>query len=398
MTDIFFDEKAWLNHWDKLTTELNGTRRCVRCLYHAKIPGISFDHSGVCNYCKLHDDLQEQYGTGKDKGIRHFERIVAEVKQAGRKKKHDVVIGVSGGTDSSYMLHLSKSYDLRPMASHFDNTWNSTIAVQNIQRLLTPLGIPLDTYVVDNAEYDDIYRAFLRAGVIDLEAPTDIGLASVLNHAAVKNNIRYVFEGHCYKTEGLFPLGWLYMDARYIASVHNKYGQHRMKTYPNFWLSLQLYWMLAKRIKKIRPLWYLDYQKEEAKDLLTKTYGWQWYGGHHLENKMTTFFHTYFLPRRFGIDTRIVGHAALVRSGQMTRTEGLKLLENPHAADPMLLEMVNKRLNFSAEQFGALMTLPRKTYLEFSTYRPIFKKFRSFFYLMAKLELIPMSFYIKYTQ
>lgn len=397
MSEIFFDESDWQSQWDKLTHRVNSIQRCRRCLYHADIPGLYFDESGICNYCKIHDQFEEQYGTGKTKGIKSFEQIVKQVKQAGKHKNSDMVIGVSGGTDSSYMLHLTKSYGLKPLASHFDNTWNSTIAVQNIQKLLEPLNIPLETYVVDNVEYDDIYRSFLRAGVIDLESPTDIGLATVLNQSAAHNGVQYVFEGHCYKTEGIFPLGWLYMDARYIASIHRKYGTQPMKTFPNFWLSRQLYWMLAKRIRKIRPLWYLDYQKDEAKELLSKTYGWEWYGGHHLENRMTNFYHSYFLPRRFGIDTRIVGHAALVRSGQLTYAEGLKLLVDPPAMDSNLLDMILKRLQLSKGSFLELMHAPKRSYSDFPTYKPLFKQFRPFFYLMAKLELIPMSFYVKYT-
>ena len=372
-------------------------KNCTRCVYDEDTSGIFFDSEGVCNYCKQHDQLEEEYKTGTEEGEHMFLQIVEEIKQAGRNKKYDCVVGVSGGADSSYLLYKIKEYGLRPLAVHFDNTWNSTIATENIRKVLKYLDVDLYTYVVDNREYDDIYRSFLKAGVPDIEAPTDIGLASTLNMAAAKYGIQYIIEGHSYKTEGISPLGWLYMDGKYIQTVQRQFGTYKLKTYPNMPMVKFLKWMIVNRIRKIRPLWYIAYQKEQAKDFLAKECGWQWYGGHHLENRFTAFYHSYFIPRRFGLDFRKLGYAALIRSGQMTREEGLALLEEPPYLEPDILELVKKRLKFTDDEFEEIMNLPKKSYKDFKTYKKTFERMRPFFYAMYKMNRVPYSFYTKYT-
>ena len=370
--------------------------RCSRCLYDETTPSISFDAEGVCTYCKIHNDLDAQYPTG-EAGEQRLRDIAAVIKKEGHKKPFDVVVGVSGGCDSSFLLYKAKALGLRPLAVHFDNTWNTTTAVENIHNVLDALDVQLHTLVVDNEEYDDIYRSFLKAGVPDIEAPTDIALAATLYKAAEQYGIKYIFEGHSFRTEGISPLGWLYMDARYIANVQKTYGTHKLKTYPNLWLHAQMRWMVLRRIKKIRPLWHIDYPKEKVKAFLSKEFGWKWYGGHHLENRFTSFYHSYFLPQRFGIDQRLNGYSAMVRSGQLSREEGLARM---HAAPPLesdLVDLVKKRLGFTDAEFDILMTQPKRTFRDFKTYKRTFERMRPFFWILAEMDLIPKSFYIKYT-
>jgi N-acetyl sugar amidotransferase len=370
---------------------------CARCIYDEAVPNISFDGEGVCNYCRQIDALEAEYPTGLD-GEARMQKLVDEMKVAGRGKKYDAVIGVSGGCDSSYLVHQMKEvYGLRLLAAHFDNTWNSTIATENIHNVLEKLGVDLFTIVVDNKEYDDIYRSFFKAGVKDLETPTDIGLATTLYKAAEKFGIKYMIEGHSFRTEGVAPLGWIYMDGKYIESVHRQFGKVPMKTFPNLWLRDQLKWMLFGGIKKIRPLYHMDYDKEAAKKLLTEKYGWQWYGGHHLENRFTAFYHSYYLPTRWNIDFRIAGYSAYCRNGWMAREEALRLMnEQPHI-EAGLVDFVKKRLGFSEEEFERLMTMPKKTYKDYVTYKKTFERMRPFFWVMYKMDLIPKSFYMKYT-
>lgn len=369
---------------------------CTRCIYDASVPSINFDEDGVCNYCRQIEALEHEYPTGKE-GKARIEKMAAEMKAAGSGRRYDALIGVSGGCDSSYLAHSMSQYGLRVLAVHFDNTWNSTIATENIHNVLEKLGIDLFTIVVDNKEYDDIYRSFFKAGVKDLETPTDIGLATTMYKAAEKYGIKYMIEGHSFRTEGVAPLGWIYMDGKYIQSVQKQFGMHPLKTFPNLWLTDFLRWMLFSRIKKVRPLYYMDYDKEAAKKLLTEKYGWQWYGGHHLENRFTAFYHSYFLPVRWGIDFRIAGYSAYCRNAWMTREEALRLMQEPPHIEPDLVDFVKKRLGFSDAEFAVLMNLPKKTYKDYKTYKQTFERLRPFFWLMYKLELVPKSFYMKYT-
>ena len=373
------------------------THICSRCIYDDTVPNIGFDHEGVCNYCRQIEALEQEYPIGAE-GEARLQKIVDEMKAAGRGKKYDAVIGVSGGCDSSYLVHQMKEvYGLRLLAAHFDNTWNSTIATENIHNVLDKLGVDLFTIVVDNKEYDDIYRSFFKAGVKDIDCATDIALATTLYRAAEKFGIKYMIEGHSFRTEGVAPLGWVYMDGKYIQSVHRQFGKLPMKTFPNLWLYKQLQWMLFGRIKKIRPLYYMNYDKEAAKKLLAEKYGWQWYGGHHLENRFTAFAHSYFFPRRWNMDFRIAGYSAYCRNGWMTREEALRLMAEPPHLESGLLEFLKKRLGFSDEEFESLMTMPKKSYKDYPTYKQTFERMRPFFWLMYKMDLIPKSFYMKYT-
>ncbi len=377
----------------------DAVRACVRCLYDERTPAITFDEAGMCNYCHLHERLEAEYPSG-DEGWKRLEAIADKIRKAGKGKPFDVVVGVSGGCDSSYLVHVAKQLGLRPLAAHFDNTWNSAIAVENIHSVLENLGVELFTHVVDNRVYDDIYRSFLISGSPDIEAPTDIALATVINMAAEKYGIQYTFEGHSFRSEGVSPLGWLYMDGKYIESVVKEFGnydQHRLKTYPNLTMARFLKYMLVKRIRKVRPLWNLEYDKEEVKKFLTNELGWQWYGGHHLENRFTAFYYSYYLPRRLNVDQRANGYSALIRSGQMTREEGLVQMREPPPIDPEVVEMVKKRLGFSDSEFERLMSLPPRYFWEFKTYKQTFERLRPFFWLMARMDLVPKSFYVKYT-
>lgn len=169
-----------------------------------------------------------------------------------------------------------------------------------------------------------------------------------------------------------------------------------LKTYPNMLMPSFIKWTAVLQLKKIRPLYYVDYVKKDAMAMLSEQLGWEWYGGHHLENRFTAFWHTYFMPKRYGIDTRLLGHAALVRSGQITREQGLEMLQEPQGYDPELFEMVKKRLEFSDEEFEQIMNLPRRTYRDFKTYKQTFERMRPFWWLMYKWNRVPKSFYMKF--
>lgn len=370
---------------------------CSTCIYDSGVAGIKFDEKGVCNYCKMIDGLKAQYHTGEPEGIREFEKIIETIRKEGKNKKYDCVIGVSGGTDSSYMVAKAIEWGLRPLAVHYDNTWNTAIATENIRKVLGKLNVDLYTHVVDNKEADDVLRSFVLADVAEIDAPTDLALAEVLYRAADKYGVKYILEGHSFIAEGVSPLASAYIDGMFIKSIHKKFGRVKMKTFPNMDFFSFMKWILVKRIKKIRPFWYIPYSKKDARAFLEKEFGWKYYGGHHLENRMTAFGHSVYFPQKYGIDQRNNSLSAEVRAGLKSREEAIREYSTPPVIEPELVEYFKKRLGFSDEDYIRIMNGPKKTYRDYKTYKKRFERLRPLFYLLAKANLVPMSFYIKYT-
>lgn len=370
---------------------------CKTCIYDDTVPNITFNDAGVCNYCQQVEALKAQYKTGTSVGETQLMQIIDEIRRAGKGKKYDCIIGVSGGTDSSYLLMKAKEWGLRPLAVHYDNTWNSAIATENIRKVTQSLNIDLFTYVLDNQEADDIFRAFLTAGVPEFDASTDIGFVQIIRSAAAKFGVKYILEGHSFVAEGVSPMGNNYFDGAYIADVHRKYGRKKnLKSYKNLTFFQFLKWALIYRQKFIRPLWYLDYSKSSARIILEEKTGWRDYGGHHLENRSAAFLHTYYNPVKFGIDNRNWTLSADVRAGRRTQKEALAIYRTPIVPDPELIAYVKKRLELSDANFEALIKGPKRTFRDFRTYKKRFERLRPLFYVLAKANLVPMSFYIKY--
>ena len=369
---------------------------CSKCIYDESVGGIYFDEKGICNYCHLIDDLKEEYGTGKQKGLQQLESLVNTVKKSGKNKKYDCVVGVSGGTDSSYMLYLIKSWGLRPLAVHYDNTWNSAIATENIMKVLNKLDIDLYTHVVNNSEVDDIFRSFFKAGVAEIEGSTDLALAEVLYRAANKYGVKYIFEGHSFVTEGISPLRGNYFDGKYISSIHKLFGKRKMDTYPLMTFFRFIWWSCFARIRKIRPFWYLDYSKEEARAFLEKEYDWKYYGGHHLENRMTAFYHSVYCPQKFGIDWRNNTISAQAREGKISREDAWNLYNTDPVIEEELVSYFIKRLKLSKDEYDSIMNEPPNYWTQFPTYKKRFEILKPLFFILSQANLVPKSFYLKY--
>lgn len=369
---------------------------CRRCIYDARVPAITFDRQGVCNYCRQVDDLVDRYGTGTRKGQEQFAEILKQIRREGAGNRYDCIVGVSGGTDSSFLVHMAKQWGLRPLAVHYDNTWNSAIATMNIQKVLSALDVDLYTHVVANKEADDIFRSFFLAGVAEIEASTDLGYAYLLRIVAAKYSIKYILEGHSFVEEGITPLGRNYFDGRYIQGIHQMYGRRPMETYPLMTFARFLKSALFNQVKFIRPLWYLSYSKSDAKRFLSQSFDWKYYGGHHLENRMTAFYHGVYLPKKFNADMRNNTLAARVRTGELSRNEAWAEYNTPPVVEDELVSYFKKRLELGDDEYERVMSAPPRNWTEFPTYKRRFERLRPVFSILARANLVPMSFYLKY--
>jgi hypothetical protein len=286
-------------------------------------------------------------------------------------------------------------WGLRPLAVHYDNTWNSAIATENIRKVTNKLKIDLYTYVIDNKEADDIFKAFLFAGVPEFDASSDLAFTQVLRMTAARYGIKYILEGHSFKSEGISQQN-NYFDGKYIQDIHRKFGSLKMNTYPLMTFFQFLKWALIYRQQFIRPLWYIEYSKPMAREQLIKETGWEYYGGHHLENRATSFLHTIYNPQKFGIDNRNWSLSAEVRSGILDRKEALEIYKTPIEDDQEIADYVKKRLNLTDSQYSTIMNGPKRTFRDFKTYKKRFERLRPLFQVLANANLVPMSFYLKY--
>ena len=363
------------------------------------VPEIKFDENGICNYCYLHDKLIKRYPLGEE-GNRLLTKLIEKIKN-NKKSEYDCVVGVSGGTDSTFTLYLAKKLGLNPLAVHVDNGWNSELSVDNIQKTTSKLGVDLHTIVLDWDEFRDLQIAFLKASVPDGEIPTDIAIFTCLHETAVEEGVKYVINGHHYRTQGTCPKGWTYMDGKYIQSVHDKYGTMELNQYPNFTLTKLLYYRLIKRIKSVSLIEYQEYDKQETSRMLEEKLGWRSYGGKHYESIYTRFFQSHILPEKFNIDKRKVHYSAQIRSGQMKREEALMKLKKPPIPQEQAQkdkEYVIKKLGMAEGEFNEIMRAKPKTYKDYQTYQPLIKKLKKPIKIACQSGILPERFYQKYAK
>jgi len=335
-------------------------------------PNITFDKNGVCNYYYEYFELEKKHIKKGKEGLDFFNQKIEEIKAAGKGKEYDCIVGLSGGVDSSYLAYLAKQHNLRPLIVHFDNGWNSELAVKNIERIVTKLDYDLHTYVINWEEFKDIQLAYLKASVIDIEAITDHAIVATLYKIAAKHKIHYSLNGYNIVTEAILPNAWVFdkQDAVNIKAIHKKYGSVKLKTFPFFEAWKKRYYNIALKIESVPILNYIDYNKDAVKNTLITELDWKDYGGKHYESIWTRFYQGYILPEKFKVDKRKAHLSTLICSGQITKEEALEELKKPISDQKQLAsdkDFVLKKLGLSEQEFDNLMKLPIHQHTDFET-------------------------------
>jgi N-acetyl sugar amidotransferase len=340
------------------------TVHCKRCILSSTDdPLITFDSSGVCSICNMYDARKNRFLPFQKSGDKALNGLIQQIKSAGRNSDYDCIIGLSGGTDSTYVAWLAKHHGLRPLAVHLDNGWNSELAVINVQRVLDALRIDLFTYVIDWDEFKDLQRSYIKASVIDIEALTDHAITATLYKAARKFKVKYVLTGESFETEGILPPSWVHikLDHTNIISIHRRFGNLPMKTFPIMNYFNYLYLNKLNSVTFLPILNYLPYNKKEVKEIITREMGWKDYGGKHHESIFTRFYQTYILPKKFGVDKRKAHLSTLICAGQISREEAIKEMGLPICDPKTIIKdkvYVLKKLGFSEEEFDYFMSRP----------------------------------------
>lgn len=336
-------------------------------------PEITFDVNGICNHClSFEANVRPYWYPGTQKAAHELDNIIRGIKREQKDQEYDAIIGLSGGVDSSYLAYWAvKHVGLRLLAVHVDAGWNSELAVQNIEKIVKNLGIELYTHVVDWEAMRDVQLAFFKAGVANQDTPQDHAFFSALYNFAVKNKIRYVLNGSNIATESILPRAWGHdaMDADQIKDICRKFGAKSFKKFPLVsFFKYYIYFPYIKGMKVVRPLNYINYEKNKAIAILEKELGWKYYGGKHYESRFTKFFQGYWLPQKYGYDKRKAHLSSMILSGEITREEVLRELENSAYDRSALkgdLEFVAKKLEIGVDKFVELMQQPNTSYKQF---------------------------------
>lgn len=356
-------------------------RQCsVTVMDNIADPDIRFDEKGICNYYYEYKEAEKNGVLKGAAGEAKIEELAAKIKAAGKGKPYDCLIGLSGGVDSTYVALLVKRLGLRPLAVHLDNGWNSELAVKNVENIITRLGFDLYTLVVNWEEFKDIQLAYLRASVVDIEVVSDHAIFSTMYKLAKEKDIGYIISGTNIVTEHIMPPSWLYqkMDFANLKDIHNRYGKLKLKTYPSFDFKKYVYYTGALKLTPISILNYVPYNKKEIKEVIKKELDWRDYGGKHYESIFTKFYQAYILPEKFHIDKRKSHLSTLICSGQITKEDALKELEQPIYPPADLAsdkEYVLKKLGLTPQEFADIMAMPPRRHQEFKTDKVLKEKY-----------------------
>lgn len=353
---------------------------CSNCVMDSSDPNLKLDGNGVCERCN-------QYYHGIlpnwNNGVGHEEELkmlLDKIKSAGKGKSYDCLLGMSGGFDSSYMLHMAiKEWGLRPLVFHVDAGWNLPVGEANIRKMIDKLGTDLKVEKINWNEERDLQLSFFKSGVPHLDTPQDLAFMETLDRFALKYKLKYILNGGNISTEVIVnPNAWYYWgtDYRHNMDIVKRFGSVPMKTYPfTTVLKRKVYIPYIKGIKVVKPLNYISYIKKDAEELLRREYDWESYSQKHFESIMTKFLEGYWLPKRFGYDVRRPQFSSLILTGQMSREEAIEMLKSSpltEAEGEDLFKQVASMLEISTDELTTYFTMPLKTYKDYKNSEKLF--------------------------
>lgn len=358
-------------------------RRCTRCVMDTSDKDIEFDENGVCNRCREFEDRIApwwKYGKGHEEELA---KIIKDIKESGKDKEYDCLIGLSGGLDSTYLLHLAvKEWGLRPFVFHVDAGWDLPVTVSNLKKVCEKLGIKMHNEILDFDEIRQMQVAFFKTGHAGLDVPQDHAFIAMVDRFAKEIGVKYILNGYNIATEVVAnPASWYVgagptADKTYVKDVLKKHGNVKTKNYTYTTGFRHKFWLpYVKGIKTLQLLNYVPLTKKQMVDTLAEEYGYEPYGQKHFEDLLTKFLEGWWAPTRFGCDIRIAWLSSLIITGQMSREEALKILEQPPLAEEESKDLFNKvaqKLHISHEELMSFHELPHK-YIKYKNNRWVFR-------------------------
>jgi len=376
-------------------------QRCTRCIADTTVPGIRFNADGVCSLCDFHDLLCETYPEN-DKALVDLRIRIDKIKKAGRGKRYDCIIGISGGRDSIYLLYLAvKEWGLRPLAVHFNDGFDNPVAGENMLNAVRKLGVELRTITSDFRECKDLKIVDLQASTPLLNNGTDIGIAAALYGVAYKEGVRTILYGQSFRTEGIRPLAWAYFDGDHLRAIHKKFGKHPLRKWkpddPGYNLGLrEMLFYTLNGIKTFAPFYHYPYVRSVAEQIIKRELDWVYPGAHYFDDLYWSLI-SYVHRVKFNIDFRLIAYSALIRSGQMDRDFALNTIEKPYVLeDEKVINLCIKRLGLSREQFDQYLALEPKMFWDYPNSYSIMRMLKFPVWVLTQFGFFTKVFYHKY--
>lgn len=360
---------------------------CKQCVMDESDADITFDDNGICNHCLEFEANRKLEWFDNEYGMQKLGIILDKIKSSGAGKDYDCILGLSGGVDSCYLAVKVKEFGLRPLIVHVDAGWNSELAVANIESVIKYCKYDLYTHVIDWDEIRDIQLSYLKAGIANQDVPQDHIFFATLYHFAAKKNIKFILSGGNFSTESVFPKSWhgAAMDSKNLLHIHKVFGSVKLKHYKTIsFFQYYIWYPFFRRIRTIRPLNYMHYNKSEAEDYLINKIGFKKYGRKHGESLFTKIFQNYYLPKKFGYDKRKPHLSSLILSKQITRNKALQLLKEPLYENRELEADLNyfcKKMRISKLEFENYISSVNGCYMDFKNWDSKYK-------LMKKIQKI----------
>ncbi|MBX9868555.1 MAG: N-acetyl sugar amidotransferase [Burkholderiaceae bacterium] len=351
---------------------------CSFCVMSEDAVGVVVGTDGQCNCCRDALVRMPYEWWPNDEGERRMSALVKSLKHEGAGKPYDAIVGLSGGIDSAYLAHhMVVKQGLRLLAVHVDAGWNSEPAVHNIEKIVKSLDLDLVTCVIEWDEMRDVQRAFLRSGVLNQDFPQDHAFFATLLRVARDHDVRSFLTGVNFASESLnVPHdGPSSTDGKHVLAIHRQFGERTLKSYPIMTMAEYLWTTKVRGIpKRYRPLDFLNYNKNDARQELEYFYGWRDFGAKHSESRFTKFYQEVYLPRKLRFDKRRLHLSCQIVSGQITRDEAINELKNPIVSERssnQQIKFVSKKLGMSQAEIEDLIDAPIVPHSNYSSDKAI---------------------------
>lgn len=352
-------------------------KRCNRCVMdNSSDDKIVFDENGICNYCTDAIETKGKVYFPNEEGEVLLNELINKLKTENKNNKYDCIMGISGGLDSSYLAYLGASkWGLRIKAVHIDDGYDTKISRENIKKLCGGTSnIDLTIVRPDFEQYNSLLKSYILAGVPNIAAPQDNILFAYLYDYARKNKIKHFLTGGNFALESILQQGNTY-DAEDAVNIKDINKQYENKSLNKLRFRGKLQKFIDQKfykIETIRPLNYIDYNRDRAFKELKEYCGFEYYGRKHLENELTAFAQLYWFPKKFGVDKRTSHLSSMIVSGQLTREQALAELEIPLYNEEEMNNTIDKilsNINMSKDEFDKVMRQKPRSHSEFKTDR-----------------------------